>query len=72
MSHLLDVDIEVQEAASLSMIRHEAVSKCSLTPNRSSVSNGSTEDDFASKVESDDDELDPAMKEELDRLASLN
>jgi len=58
-------------AASLSTTCHEAVGKCSPTPSRSSVRHESTEDDFVSKVEFDDadidDELDPAMKEELDR-----
>ncbi|XP_020249806.1 SKP1-like protein 21 isoform X3 [Asparagus officinalis] len=61
---------KVQEAVSLT-ICHEAVGKCSPTPSRSSARLESTESDLVSKVEFDDvdidDELDPAMKEELDR-----
>lgn len=70
MGHLLNVDIEVQEASTIPMVCGEAVVNCFPTPSRSSVRHETTKE-FASKVEFDDadidDELDPAMEEELDR-----
>ncbi|KAJ6810394.1 SKP1-like protein 21 isoform X2 [Iris pallida] len=60
-----------KEVVSLSMGCHDSVSKFSPTQSLTSIRHESAEDEFASKVDFDDadidDELDPAMKEELDR-----